>query len=259
VRAGLAFQEKRFTEAALRAATFIKKNMWKRNKLYRRWRDNETSFPAGLDEYSYLIRGVIALFEATGEGKWLSWAMDMTEILESQFKAIDGAFFQTDGTDSNIILQRSQFSDGAEPSGNAIHTENLLRLNQLTYNPNYLRQAEDVLKAAQTFIETYPPGYCYHVINLNRYYDVKSPTIVVALNDDEEHRGEIEEAIFQSYIPHKAVIWMRENDEYLMSLLPHLKVNPSLGKQTTLYICTNRVCNKPLTDLKMMKEALSKL
>ncbi len=258
-RAGIAFGDSSFIETALQAAKFIKKNMWMGNKLFRRWRDGEASFPAALDEYAYLIRGVLTLFEVNGDPEWLSWAMQMTEILEAQFKAIDGAFYQTDGTDLSIILQRCQFSDGAEPSGNAIHTENLLRLNQMTYNPNYLRQAEDVLKAAQNFIETYPPGYCYHVINLNRYYDVKSPTIVVSLNSSEEHRAELEEAIFQSFIPHKAVIWRRESDEYLMSMLPHLKTNPPLDNKTTLYICTNRICNKPLTNLEEMKTAISKL
>lgn len=258
-RAGSAFQEPQFIKAATKAANFIQEKMWKGNKLFRRWRDGEASFAAGLDEYAYLIRGVLALYEATGDAQWLAWSLDMTEILEAQFKAIDGAFYQTDGTDFNIILQRCQFSDGAEPSGNSIHGENLLRLNQITYNPNYLRQAEDILKAAKNFIETYPPGYCYHIINLNRYFDVKSPTIIVSLNKKEEYRAELEEAIFESFIPHKAVIWRKEEDDYLFSILPHLRENPPLEGKTTLYICTNRVCNKPLNNLEDMKAAIHKL
>jgi uncharacterized protein YyaL (SSP411 family) len=258
-RAGSAFQEPKFVEAALNAAQFIQDKMWKGNKLYRRWRDGDASFSAGLDEYAYLIRGVLALYEANGDAQWLSWCLDMTDILEGQFKAMDGAFYQTDGTDANIILQRCQFSDGAEPSGNAIHGENLLRLNQITYNPNYLRQAEDVLKAAKNFIETYPPGYCYHIINLNRYFDVKSPTIIVSLNQKEEHRVEIEKSIFESFIPHKTVIWRTEKDDFLFSILPHLRDNTPIDGKTTLYICNNRVCARPLNNLEEMKAAILKL
>ncbi len=257
-RAGSVFQQKRYINAAEKAAAFIRKNMWKDRKLHRCWRENDASFIAGLDEYAYLIRGIITLFEATGSAEWLMWALEMTEILETDFKAIDGAFYQTDGKDSSILIQRCQFSDGAEPSGNAIHTENLIRLNQITFNPNYLHQAEDVMRAVAEFIETFPPGYCYHIINLNRFYNTQSPTIIVSLNDNEEQREEIEKIIFQCFIPHKVVIWRRTDDELLLGILPHLKDYTPLKNKSTLYICHNRVCQKPLTNLDEMRQALQK-
>lgn len=259
VQAGVAFGNKEYLDAAVAAARFIKQKMWNQRQLLRRWRDNEALYNAGLDEYAFLIRGLIALFEAGCGNEWLEWAMQMTEILESSFKSKDGAFYQTDGSDPNIILRKCQFADGAEPSGNAIHTENLLRLYQLTINENYLKQAQDVLKAVKKYIESYAPGYCYHIMNLNRYYDKKSATIVIALNKKEQWKEELNDLIQRRLIPHKAVIWRREGDEGLFHLLPFTREQAPVDGKTTLYVCHLGVCKKPINDLAEMEKEIAKL
>ncbi len=51
--------------------------------------------------------------------------------------------------------------------------------------PRYQREAEDILRAVKLFADNYPPGYIYHAMNIQRYYDKQAPTIVVALNERE--------------------------------------------------------------------------
>ena len=247
--AGAAFGNSRYIDAAIKAAQFIRSHMWQENQLFRRWRDGEAQYSAGLEEYAFLIRGLLSLFEIDRGSEWLAWAMHMTNLLTAQFKAEVGGFYQTDGTDPYIILRRCQFSDGAEPSGNAIHCENLLRLYKLTYETSYLRQAEDILRASKQYIDTYSPGYSFHMMNLNHYFDKKAPTIVVALNENNEQHEEIKQAIYTSFIPHKAVIWRNESDEKLLNLLPFAKEQVPMDGKTTIYICHDKVCEKPLTEL----------
>ena len=67
-----------YVDAAVRAAQFIKKNMWHDGQLLRRWREGEALYHAGLDEYAFLIRGLISLFEADCGNEWLAWALQMT-------------------------------------------------------------------------------------------------------------------------------------------------------------------------------------
>jgi uncharacterized protein YyaL (SSP411 family) len=256
---GCALGKKEYVDAAVKAAKFIKANLWKGDHLLRRWREGEAFFDAGLDEYAFLLKGLISLFETTGKAEWLEWALEIAEILSLQFKAEGGAFYQTDDKEQNVILRKTQFSDGAEPSGNAVHCENLLRLYQITQNAEFLEEAEDILKAVKKFIDNYSPGYCYHIMNLNRYYDVHAPTIVIALNDKESHKEELKRAIFSNFIPHKTVIWRYEKDEQLFKLLPFLKVQGPQNEQTTLYICHEGVCSKPLTEKSEMLEAIQKL
>lgn len=259
IEAGIAFGNQEYIDAAVSTAKFIKKNMWKNGQLLRRWRENEAQYNAGLDEYAFLIRGLLSLFEADQGVEWLEWALQLANIVKENFKVEEGAFYQTDGSDPNIILRKCQFADGAEPSGNSIHCENLLRLYQLTANGDYLNQARDVLKAAEKYIESYAPGYCYHIMNLNRFYDKRAPTIVIALNGKEQWKKELQELLYQNFIPHKTIVWRREQETELFKLLPFVAEQKPMNGKTTLYICYAGVCTKPLNDLAEMKEALKKL
>lgn len=255
--AGRAFNNQSFIDAAMKAVHFIKKNLWTGDSLLRRWRDGQALFTAGLDEYAFLIRGLLSLFESGCGSECLLWAIEMTEIVKERFKEPEGAFYQTDGQDHNLILRKCQFSDGAEPSGNAIHCENLLRLYQITGNQDYLTQAEDIFKAVQEFLENYPPGYIYHVMNLQRYYDKNAPTFVVALNSKKEGEKEIKSLIEERFIPYKAVIWQMDDID-LEELIPFTRDQTAKDDKTTLYICREGVCQRPLINLQEMEEAVRK-
>ncbi|NGX42956.1 MAG: hypothetical protein K940chlam7_01246 [Chlamydiae bacterium] len=259
VEAGCALKSRTYIESGIRAAQFVRNNLWEGDRLLRRWRDGEAHFNAGLDEYAFLVRGLLSLFEAGCGNEWLAWAMEITNLLKEKFKMDNGGYYQTDGTDPFLILRKCQFSDGAEPSGNAIHCENLLRLYQLTYNQQYLEDAEDTFRAVQKYIDTYSPEYSYHVLNLIRYFNPKAPTIVVALNEHKDFQSEIHEKIFSSFVPHRAVIWAQEGDEELCSLLPHIKGQVAMNGNTTVYICHNRICEKPLTDINETLTAIENL
>ena len=257
VMAGKAFSRQEYVEAALKAARFIRNNMWREGQLYRRWREGETMFSAGLDEYAFLIRGALALFECDCGMEWLQWAIEMTQILKDRFKEEGGAFYLTQGQDDNLILRKCQFSDGAEPSGNAVHGENLIKLYQITGNADYLTQAEDVFKAAKKYLDAYLLGYSYHLMNLLRHYDKKKATIVIALNEDEEFKSELSQLIYQSFLPHEVIIWHHAGQE--TGLITELANQAPLEGKTTLYICHEGVCLEPLTVFSDMVHAIHEL
>jgi uncharacterized protein YyaL (SSP411 family) len=256
--AGAAFGRENYLNAAIRSAKFIRANMWKDGHLLRRWRENEGLYNAGLDEYAFLIRGLISLFETDQGVEWLEWAMEMTEILQIQFKSEGGAFYQTDGRDQNILLRKMQFSDGAEPSGNAIHCENLLRLYQLTFNEKYLLQAKDIFKAVEQYMLNYAPGYCYHMMNLIRYYDKHAITAIVALNKEEHYCLELRQLFYHAYLPHRVLVWSREKKK-LEHLIPATASYLPVEGKTTLYLCQKGVCQKPITEFSEMITALHNL
>ena len=91
-RAGATLDEERYTQAALKAAQFIKGHLWFDGVLLRRWRDGEALFKGGLDEHAFLIQRFLALFE-TGQGsEWLDWAMELSHALKVNFKRRTGLF-----------------------------------------------------------------------------------------------------------------------------------------------------------------------
>ena len=254
---GLNFPE--FLDAAVKSANFIKNHMWQDGQLFRRFRDGEVRFNASLSEYACLIRAFLSLFESNYGVEWLVLAIEMTNILDESFKEPDGAFYETDGTDINLILRKCQFSDGSEPSGNAIHCENLLRLYQLTNEDTYIEQAEDIFAAVKKYIDSYPPGYSYHMMNLNRYYDKRAPTLVIALNDDKKYEDVLKNEIYHHFIPHKSLIWKQKDDKDLLRVIPFVKDLVAIDGKTTLYICFEGVCQTPINQLSDMIEAIHKL
>jgi uncharacterized protein YyaL (SSP411 family) len=257
--AAAALNEEKYQQAAEQAAEFIQDHMWKNGLLARRWREGASLFHAGLDEYAFLIRGLLRLFEVGAGTHWLIWAIELSDILSRNFKAEEGAFYESDGADRSLLLRKCSYTDGAEPSGNAIHCENLLRLYQITQQPRYLHEAEDILRAVRQFAENYPPGYIYHAMNIQRYWDKQAPTLVVALNGEKQFFKEIRGLLFSTFIANQTVIWRSVDDPLRKDYLSCVDQQVPIDGKTTLYICRQGYCQKPLNELSEILEAIHKL
>jgi uncharacterized protein YyaL (SSP411 family) len=247
-----------FKDAALKSVEFIKTFLWKEGRLLRRWRDNEARFAGSLDDYVFMIKALITLFEEGCSSAWLKWAIELTDVVFSEFKAGGEAFYYN-LEDPMLLVRRCEYYDGAEPSGNAVHCENLLRLFQLTQEGKYLMQAEEILKASKHYIETYPPGACYHLIALKRYLDTQAPTIVIALDAEGSLKNEVHEKLSSHFIPHASILWKEEKDELLPLLIPSLVDKNPIDGQTAIYICRQNLCEAPLIEKGEIFKALEKL
>lgn len=256
--AGLCFSDSPYLDGAKKTADWIQKNLWVDGELMRRFREGDARFSAGLDDYSFLIRALLTLFECGENTAYLEWAVQLTEILEKDFKVENGAFYQTKG-DKHLLIRKCEFYDGAEPSGNAVHCENLLRLHQLTQDQKYITQAEDILKAAKPFIEAFPPGACYHLIALQRYLDKKAPLVVIALDEKKTHHNELKQAVGNIFCPHGFFVWKDPSNAKLNQLIPSLAQQNCLDGKTTLHICRATHCEAPITDFDQMIEAIENL
>lgn len=256
--AGRAFGEARYVQAAERAVSFVQMNLVKEGRLFRRFVEGEAGFFAGLDDYALMIHAALTLFE-TGFGvEYLRWAIEMTDFVRREFKAKEGAFYQT-CEEEEILLRKCDFYDGAEPSANAVHAENLMRLYLMTGDTKFREMAEDVFKAVGEFMQTFPPGACYHLLAFLRYLDAKAPVCVIALNEGREWEDEVREALFSAYIPTGVVVWKGAEDILFEKLLPaHGDKVPVEGK-TTLYVCRQGVCEAPLYEKDEILERIRKL
>lgn len=129
----------------------------------------------------------------------------------------------------------------------------------MTAVEEYKKRAEQIFSAAYEHIALYPPGACYHLLTLQRYYNPKVLTFIIALNEKEELKEEITQLFAQFYLPHKVVIWSRGSDEELRDLVPTVRGKEPLEGQTTLYICYPDRCLEPVVTLPKIQEALSNI
>jgi|JI10StandDraft_1071094.scaffolds.fasta_scaffold04644_7 uncharacterized protein YyaL (SSP411 family) len=237
VKAGMAFEEDSYIEASEKAIQFIRKHLWAEGKLLRRYRDGAADYEGSLNDYASMIRALLTLYEAGKGESYLEWAIQMAKHLEESYKADQGAFYLT-GPSHSVLMRRCELYDSAEPSGNALHAENLLRLYAITYKRDYWIQAEDILKVAKSFIDAYPQGACYHLIALHRYLDKDALTLVIVLDDQKTGEQELKRKLFSNYHPHLSIVWKTHSEDY-----------PCIGGKTTIYPCKQGKCGSPIDSI----------
>jgi uncharacterized protein YyaL (SSP411 family) len=143
-RAGQVFGEKSYTQRAEKAADFILKNMrGKDGRLARLWAGAPGEKPtargaAFLDDYAYLIHGLLNLYDATGDRRWLTEAASLTDVAIRWYGDPDrGGFFFTASDGEKLFARAKDSYDGVQPSGNSQMARNLLRLWQRTRTERY--------------------------------------------------------------------------------------------------------------------------
>eukprot|EP00252_Welwitschia_mirabilis_P015079 TRINITY_DN33217_c0_g1_i1.p1 TRINITY_DN33217_c0_g1~~TRINITY_DN33217_c0_g1_i1.p1 ORF type:complete len:827 (+),score=171.94 TRINITY_DN33217_c0_g1_i1:212-2482(+) len=144
---------------AEKAADFIKTKLFdeKTHKLTHSYRQGPSQASGFLDDYAFLISGLLDLYEAGGNTKWLSWALQLQETQDELFlDKHGGGYFNTPAEDPSILLRLKEDYDGAEPSGNSVSAINLLRLSSFISDGlahNYLQTAEHLLALSETRIK----------------------------------------------------------------------------------------------------------
>ncbi len=151
--------QKKYLTAAVRAASFLRDQLYngKTKTLMRRYRDGEAGLKAHLDDYTFVVSGLLELYQATGELQWLSWAKDLTASQIRLFQDSKGGFFDT-AEDNTVPVRMKSNHDGAEPAGNSVAVMNLLRLATILDQKQWQRLAEQTVKIFGAGLQRYPPA-----------------------------------------------------------------------------------------------------
>ena len=139
--AGKELNEPKYIKAAQRAANFILDTMRKNGRLIHRYRQGEAKLDAYLDDYAFLADGLLELYEATGDKRWLDETKALVEVLFEHYQDKEGAFFHTADDHEKLLLRTKEPYDRAIPSGNGVTAVALVRLGRITGDQKYLKQA----------------------------------------------------------------------------------------------------------------------
>ncbi|RMF83806.1 MAG: thioredoxin domain-containing protein, partial [Nitrospirae bacterium] len=146
-RASEVLGEPRYAEAAAGAARFCLEKLWRKGRLLRRWRDGEAKVAGQLDDHAFLAAGLLDLYEATLERRWLRRAQELVDAMVARFADPAGGFFDTDGSDPTLLYRPKELFEGAIPTGNAVAVMDLLRLAGYTGEQAYEARARKALAA----------------------------------------------------------------------------------------------------------------
>jgi uncharacterized protein YyaL (SSP411 family) len=176
--AGRLLEEPKYTARAARAADFVLKRLRDRDgRLLRTFGARPGEAPEGrlnayLDDYAFLVDGLLCLHDATGEAKWLDQAKALTATAIEQFgDAEQGGFFFTSKNHEKLFARGKDQYDGAQPSGNSVAARNLVRLWLKTKDPQYRKQAEKSFQAFAGALQANPTGLTAMAEALAMYLD----------------------------------------------------------------------------------------
>ncbi|MDF7826837.1 thioredoxin domain-containing protein [Pontiellaceae bacterium B12227] len=254
-KAGRAFGEQRYVDAAIQANRFVESEMRQADgTLWHRWREDHTAVPGQLEDYAFMIYGLLELYEATQEFQCLEMALKYNEILTASFRDENkGGYFMTADDAEELIVRPKELYDGAIPSGNSVQMYNLLRLARLTGRPELESLAAETGKAFGGMIERSPSNFAQALIAL-QFAESETVEIVVVGEKDAPETEAMLEYIHSVYKPGKVVLLKEPaNADQLAELAPFTKDQHQLDGKTTVYICRNFACERPLNSLKELK------
>jgi hypothetical protein len=243
-----------YLEASVKSAEFVLTTLSQENGLLlRTYRDGKSHLNAYLEDYAYFIAGLIALYEASFEARWLTEAERLAHIMIDQFgdDAGDGFFF-TGKAHETLIVQSKAAYDGATPSGASMAIHSLLRLAKHLDNPEFHDKAVETLLLYFHQMEGMPQGSGQLLCELAFLLSTPKEIAIVGEKGDAKTEAMLE-ALHGMYLPNKIVALSESADGQTLPLLANkLRVDDT----TTAYVCENYACQAPTTDVQAFVELL---
>ncbi|MGH9402376.1 MAG: thioredoxin domain-containing protein [Terriglobia bacterium] len=258
-RAAQALDEPRYAAAAQAAADFILGAMRTPDgDLLHRYRDGQAAAEGHLDDYAFMVWGLIELYETRFDARNLEVALALTDIMLHHFWDSErGGFYFTGKNQEEVLIRSKEIYDGAVPSGNSVALLNLLRLSSLTGRPEL---AETASKLASVFagpLRQAPSAYTQWMTGLD-FAEGPSYEVVISGDPETEDTQAMLRALRSVYLPRKVVILRPpgEAGEKIARLAPYTREQISLGGKATAYVCQNHSCKLPTSDVDQMIENL---
>lgn len=245
-KAAQALDQPEYANAAAKAADFILNEMkTEEGRLLHSYREG-AAISGCLDDYAFLIWGLIDLYETLFEIKHLRSAAMLTRTMLEHFwdNERGGLFFSPDDA-SDLPLREKTFRDGAIPSGNSAAMLNLLRLSHLTGQPEWENIAWQLARASGASAAGQTLGYTMLLSSLN--YGL-GPALQIALAGEKEDEDIIKmlKAIRERFLPSKSVLLSRGEDT--AELAEFARGLTKIEGKSAAYICSGKTCRPPVTS-----------
>jgi uncharacterized protein YyaL (SSP411 family) len=251
--------EQKFLDSARSAARFAEETLFQDGRLLATYREGRAKLPAYLDDYAFLMAGLLELYESDFDIRWLDGASRLAKEMERLFWDDDrGGFFFTGSDHESLIMRSKSGYDGAIPAGNAVAATYLLKLATYTGISDYQRRAQETLHTFHSQMRRSPAGFAQMLSALDYYLATKREIAVVGSETAPATREALTR-IWGLFTPNESIALLdtawphREEVEKKVPLLTGK--TPGDG-QPRFYVCENYTCQAPTENLDEVIEAL---
>lgn len=259
LKAYRALGEKAYLNAAQKALAFLLNTLQvKDGYLLRRYREGEAAHAAYLDDYAFLVWGLVEAYETAFDPKDLEDAMTLTRsMLELFWDQENGGFFFTGRENETLITRSKDAQDGALPSGNSVAALILLRLGRLTGDAMLEEKADAIFQTFASQVDEYPAAHTQLLQALD-FMIGPVQEVVIAGDPGNNDTQAMVDSVHQRFLPHQVVLFVPGDEARarLSALAPFVKeMTPTDGKATA-YVCRRYACQAPITDPKEFEKVL---
>ena len=249
---------KPWTDRAVRAAEFVIAALWQEDRqvLLRRYRAGEAAIDGFAEDYACTIWGLLELFQATGESRWLTWALRLQRLMDERFADPRGGWFSTTGTDASVLVRMKEDHDGAEPSATSVGAGNLLLLAHLTGDDATVRAAGRAIASTAGMLTGMPRAVPMMLANLSAFH-AGFVQVVVAGPRGREDTAALLATAGAACPPASVTVPYDPADREILSLLPWLEPMHATAGQATAYVCRGFTCDQPVTDPRRLRAMLT--
>jgi len=241
--AGRTFDNKKYTNAAKIAYSFIEEYLTiNENKLLHRYRNGISEINGNLDDYAFLIWGLIELYESTAEPKYIKDAIKFTNSTINYFYDNEkGGFYFTSDLSDKLLIRTKEIYDGAIPSGNSVMLLNLIKLSRISADSKYQEIAENMIETFSEDFSSAPHGSTFSLIALNYLYSSSYEIVVVNRN----FNANSVTFLNSKFLPNKVIVFVNQSEAIPFEYLHTYKL---IDQKPTYYVCKNYNCSLPTNE-----------
>ena len=258
-RAGRVLGEEEYTEAAARAAAFVTDTLTDENgRLLKRYRAGEAGLDGLLEDYAFVVWGMLELYETTFDVGYLQKAIAYQSKIDEHFWDEEtGGYFTAPDDGEKLIVRAKKLYGGAIPSGNAMEIGNLSKLYAMTGTPDYATRLDELIRAFSGEIEKQPSAFPLVMSGLDFDFG-PSFEIVISGDADSADTKAMIAAVRKNFRPNQVVLLRTEkNAAALAKLAPYTETQTSVDGKATAYVCKGFACKLPVTSVEDMMRNLS--
>jgi uncharacterized protein YyaL (SSP411 family) len=251
--AGAALEREDWIAVAAANADFVMTSLWQEGRLLRTWKDGRAKLNGYLEDHALYADGLIALYEATFDPRWLSAARTIADVILDKFADTEsGGFFDTASDHETLVTRPKDVFDNATPSGTSVAADMLSRLALLTDDARYREGAERVLTVLGMLASEHPTSFgrllCALDFTVGRPREI---AIIGPANSDETRA--LRRAVFGRFLPNRVVAGAdgpaaAGAGPSEAAAIPLLQDRPLRDGRSTAYVCEGYVCQAPVTS-----------
>ena len=242
--AGSALSREDYLDAAIKNASFLLETMRPHGKLLRTYRAGQAKLSGFLEDYSFVADGLLALYEATFNQRWLAASVDLADRMIQLFWDDGvGGFYDTSIEHDQLVVRPRDVLDNAQPCGGSVATEVLLKLAVITGNEEYRVKAATPLRTLKELMGRAPAGTGQWLAALDFYVSTPKEVVIIGPREDSKTAALLQ-TVNGNFHPNKVLVGAENEGEHG---LPLLASRGMINGEPTAYVCENYTCQLPVT------------